>query len=118
MENEVEERQIQVRFATKLPPELRVASTPFSLPAHLTRYGLSEVINALLGSEKPQPFDFLVDGELLRTSLEQLLLTNKLSAESILNVEYAYAVGPPKREKSSEHKDWVSAITGGHPSRS
>lgn len=115
MEEAGEERQIQVRFVTKLPEELRVASTPFSLPAHLTRYGLSEVINALLGLEKPQPFDFLVDGELLRTSLEQLLLTNNISAESILNVEYAYAVGPPKRGKSHEHNDWVSAITGRHP---
>eukprot|EP00250_Pteridium_aquilinum_P009214 c18520_g1_i1 orf=182-1486(+) len=115
MEEEVEERQIQVRFATKLPAELRVATTPFSLPAHLTRYGLSEVINALLGLEKPQPFDFLVDGELLRTSLEQLLLTNKLSAESILRIEYAYAVGPPKLEKPRDHKDWVSAVTGCHP---
>ncbi|KAI5059413.1 hypothetical protein GOP47_0025732 [Adiantum capillus-veneris] len=114
MEDAAEERQIQVRFVTKLPSELHVATTPFSLPAHLTRYGLSEVINALLGLDKPQPFDFLVDDELLRTSLEQLLLTNKLSAESILNVEYAYAVGPPKREKSREHKDWVSAATGSH----
>ena len=44
-----EERQIQVRFVTKLPTELRVATTPFSVPSHLGRYGLSEVINALVG---------------------------------------------------------------------
>jgi hypothetical protein len=31
-------------------------------------------------SEKPQPFDFLVDGELVRTSLENLLLSKKISA--------------------------------------
>lgn len=113
---EVEERQIQVRFVTKLPAAVRVPNTPFSVPAHLTRYGLSEVINALLGLEKPQPFDFLVDSELLRTSLEQLLLTKKLSAESILNIEYAYAVGPPEHQKPREHRDWVSAVAGSHPS--
>jgi ribosome biogenesis protein YTM1 len=44
-----EERQIRVRFVTKLPPHLRVPPTPFSVPSHLARYGLSEVINALLG---------------------------------------------------------------------
>lgn len=111
---ESDERQVQVRFATKLPPHFRVAATPFSVPAHLTRYGLSEVINALLGNEKPQPFDFLVDGELLRTSLEQFLLSKKISAESILNIEYACAVTLPEKQKPREHDDWVSAVDGSH----
>ena len=34
-------------------------------------------------SDKPTPFDFLVDNELLRTSLEQLLLSKNLSAVCI-----------------------------------
>ena len=34
-------------------------------------------------SDKPTPFDFLVDNELLRTSLEQLLLNKNLSAVCI-----------------------------------
>lgn len=46
---EVEAKQVQVRFTTKLPSALRVATTPFMLPAHLKRYGLSEVVNTLLG---------------------------------------------------------------------
>lgn len=33
-------------------------------------------------AEKPQPFDFLVDGELLRTSIEQFLLTKGITAVS------------------------------------
>lgn len=33
-------------------------------------------------SEKPQPFDFLIDGELLRTSIEQFLLTKGITAVS------------------------------------
>ncbi len=43
------ERVVQVRFTTKLPPQLRVVATPFSVPAKLTRYGLSDVVNSLLG---------------------------------------------------------------------
>ncbi len=50
MEMEVAtERVVQVRFTTKLPPQLRVVATPFSVPAKLTRYGLSDVVNSLLG---------------------------------------------------------------------
>lgn len=43
------EKQIQVRFTTKLPPALRVVSSAFAVPAKLTRYGLSDVVNTLLG---------------------------------------------------------------------
>jgi hypothetical protein len=34
-------------------------------------------------AETPQPFDFLVDGELLRTSVEQFLLTKGITAVSL-----------------------------------
>ena len=44
-----DERQVQVKFSTQLPATLRVPATSFSVPAGLTRYGLSEVVNTLLG---------------------------------------------------------------------
>jgi hypothetical protein len=34
-------------------------------------------------SGKPKPFDFLVGGELIRTSLESLLVSRKISAVSL-----------------------------------
>lgn len=40
---------MQVKFVTKLPPSLRVVSSAFAIPAKLGRYGLSEVVNTLLG---------------------------------------------------------------------
>lgn len=46
----MEDNQIQVKFVTKLPEALRVPPTPFAVPARLTRYGLSEVINTILSS--------------------------------------------------------------------
>ncbi|GLJ38552.1 hypothetical protein SUGI_0785750 [Cryptomeria japonica] len=111
-QNKEESRQVQVRFTTKLPPESKVPSTSFVVPANLTRYGLSEVINTILGHEKPQRFDFLVEGELVRTSLEKLLLIKNISAEKILNIEYILAVVPPNKEEPLLHKDWVSAVDG------
>eukprot|EP00897_Mesotaenium_endlicherianum_P005871 jgi/Mesen1/5311/ME000264S04333 len=107
-----EDRQVQVRFDTRLPNHLKVPSTPYAVPARLTRYGLSEVVNTILGLEKVQPFDFLVDGELVRSSLEKLLISKGLSAESILVVEYIPAVVPPEPKQSIVHDDWVSAVDG------
>ncbi|KAG0584770.1 hypothetical protein KC19_3G232900 [Ceratodon purpureus] len=109
---EVVERQIQVKFVTKLPPALRVVSSAFAIPAKLGRYGLSEVVNTLLGLERPQPFDFLIDGELLRTSIEQFLLTKGITAETTVTVEYIPVVLPPEPQQPRAHDEWVSAVSG------
>ncbi|CAM6107149.1 unnamed protein product [Calypogeia fissa] len=113
-DKDVHETQLQVRFSTKLEDEkFHVVNTPFAVPSSLNRYGLSEIINALLGlSDKPIPFDFLLDGELLRTSLETYLLAKNLSAETILEIEYMPAVLPPSPKEAHLHDDWVSAVDG------
>jgi NLE (NUC135) domain len=43
-------RQVQVRFVTRLQPPLRVPPTSLAVPSHLTRLGLSEIVNLLLKS--------------------------------------------------------------------
>lgn len=63
----------QISFTTQLEDELRVSSAPLVVPARLSRQGLSEVVNHLLGVSKPRPFDFLVVGTLLRSSLSKAL---------------------------------------------
>ncbi len=44
-----EEKQILVKFVTKLPDELKVSEAPVAVPTTLKRYGLSQIINHLLG---------------------------------------------------------------------
>lgn len=107
-----EEAQVTCRFTTRLPEKLRITTTPFAVPARLTRYGLSEVVNHLLAHDKPVPFDFLINGELLHTSLEKFLLQRTLSAEAILTLEYIPALGPLSPQAESKHQDWVSAVSG------
>eukprot|EP00252_Welwitschia_mirabilis_P011392 TRINITY_DN25622_c0_g1_i1.p1 TRINITY_DN25622_c0_g1~~TRINITY_DN25622_c0_g1_i1.p1 ORF type:complete len:454 (+),score=82.46 TRINITY_DN25622_c0_g1_i1:67-1428(+) len=112
-----ESRQIQLRFITKLPANYRIPlSNSIAVPAHLTRHGLSEIINTLLQLDKPQPFDFLIQGEFVRTSLEKFLLSKGISAEKIIDVEYALVVIPPQQEQSSVHDDWVSVVDGSYES--
>ncbi len=94
---------IQVYFETSLPDEFKITTTPFAVPARLSRLGLSEIINHLLELSKvvfifvereyvllrrwaskkiyflflrqPRPFDFLIGGELIRCSLSNFLET-------------------------------------------
>ncbi|KAF2299327.1 hypothetical protein GH714_031567 [Hevea brasiliensis] len=92
MEGDAEERQIQARFVTKLKPQFKAPPTAITIPANLTRLGLSTIVNSLLKAGNPdwenEPFDFLIDGELVRMSLEQFLLAKGISAEKILEIEY------------------------------
>ena len=101
---EASDHQVLVSFTTKLPQELKVPETAMAVPAKLKRLGLSQIINHLLGkggfllaavpvncsgtctspdpcplTDPPQPFDFLIDGELLRTSLQRHLLDHSIS---------------------------------------
>ena len=47
------ETQVLCRFVTRMPEAYRVTSTAIAVPATLTRYGLSEVVNHLLNLGAP-----------------------------------------------------------------
>ena len=93
--------QIQVRFTTNQRQYI-VTDSAILVPTNLRRYGLSEIINHLLGTgnqiiktfhqiylacivlidfitEKPIPFDFMINGEFLRCSLDEYLKSAGLS---------------------------------------
>lgn len=64
--------KIQVRFVSRLE-ELEIPESAFAVPEGLTRKGLAEVVNGLLQLDPPQPFDFLINEEFLRSSLATFL---------------------------------------------
>jgi ribosome biogenesis protein YTM1 len=74
------------------------------------RYALSTLINNLLESDTPIPFEFLINGKFLRTSIDDFLTANGISSEVALAVEYVRASVPPTYSTSFEHDDWISAV--------
>lgn len=76
------------------------------------RYGLSQILNSesMLDTPSPIPFDFLINGTFLRTTLEEYLTANGLSSETTLNLQYVRSLIPPLFEASFEHDDWVSSV--------
>lgn len=112
-------KRVQVRFVTHLDDQFEVPSNAIAVPSDLTRLGLSSIVNNLLKAVdsdwEPKPFDFLIDGELVRMSLEEFLLAKGISAEKVLEIEYIKAVVPRKQEEPCLHDDWVSAIDGSDP---
>ncbi len=81
-----------------------------TLPPAFRRYQLSTLVNRLLETEQPVPLEFLINGQFLRTSLDDFLTRNGISAETTLSVEYVKALIPPLYQASYEHDDWVSSV--------
>jgi hypothetical protein len=71
------ESKVLVQFVTK-NPAIKVPETPLAVPLKLGRYGLSEVINLLLNKQPPQPFDFLINTEFIRTSIDKHIRKHNL----------------------------------------
>ncbi|KAJ1834374.1 ribosome biogenesis protein ytm1 [Coemansia sp. RSA 2711] len=103
------EAQVQIRLVAK-QKKYEIPDAPIVVPQQLQRYGLSEIVNHLLGHEKPVPFDFLVDGQFLRDSISGYLKAHDLSAENILTLEYVESMLPPTEIASYSHDDWISSI--------
>ncbi|KAI5965503.1 YTM1 [Candida theae] len=115
-----DKNQIKIKFTTNEEDEsLKVEETPLFVPISLKRFGLSEIVNHLLGNyktdsdeeeRKPIPFNFLIKGELLRTSIDDYLVRNGLSSEAFLTIEYTRAILPPSFQASFNNEDWISSI--------
>ncbi|KAJ5105495.1 hypothetical protein NUU61_002842 [Penicillium alfredii] len=107
---EAAQRQVRVHLTSKQEDIALPESTgPILVPTGLRRYALSTLVNNLLGSEKPVPFDFLINGTFLRTSIDEYLTANGISAETTLEIEYVRALIPPLHIASFQHDDWVSS---------
>lgn len=110
-----EQEQVQVRFTTQ-QPEYAVNDAAILLPSNIKKEGLSEIVNSLLALgnkidlsksrsfffmdidllfyhvDVPIPFDFLIDGQLLRTSIVEYLNAARLSTVNIYISIYPFII--------------------------
>ncbi|KAG8623492.1 hypothetical protein KVT40_008468 [Elsinoe batatas] len=103
--------QVRIQLNTQSPDiELPESTGPILVSTELRRYQLSTLVNRLLSTTKPVPFEFLINGQFLRSSIDDYLTENGISAETTLQVEYVKAQIPPQHVASFQHDDWVSSI--------
>ena len=60
--------------------------------------------------DQPAPLEFLINGEKLRTSLEDFITRHSISAETTLRIEYARAILPPAYRASFPHDDPIGSV--------
>ncbi|KAM6498980.1 Ribosome biogenesis protein YTM1 [Amanita muscaria] len=83
----------------------------FFIPTSWRRYHLSQLVNKALSLSKIVPFDFLVKGEILRTSLGEWCAEHGVGEEETLEIEYIESVLPPQKLSDFPHDDWVSSVS-------
>ena len=64
----------------------------------------------MLQTQAPIPFDFLINGTFLSTTLDEYLISKGLSSETTVELQYIRSLIPPLFEASFEHDDWVSTV--------
>jgi ribosome biogenesis protein YTM1 len=112
------DRQVPINLFTQDPTHAIPQST-YLLPSNWRRFQLSELINKVLQNtpdygKKPVPFDFVVEGEVLRGSLEAWVKKHRGGeVERVVNVEYRRSVMPPEEVGRVEVEDWVSGLSLG-----
>ena len=117
----------RVRFNSILP-QYRVEGDEIAVGGDVRTSGMSKIINYLLegagddsGSEDGGAseeksggkirFDFLIKNRFLRTSLSSYVLTNNLSAESTIVIDYLPKATKPEPGPSGKTlPDWVSSL--------
>ncbi|RXK36254.1 ribosome biogenesis protein YTM1 [Tremella mesenterica] len=111
-------RQLPINLFTRSTKHAIPQST-YLIPGSWRRYQLSELINKVLKQDnegkQPVPFEFIVEGEVLRGSLEAWIKSRGRDEETVVNVEYMESVLPPKQEGAFEQEDWVSGLSLSRP---
>lgn len=113
-------RQVPVTLQTS-EVALSIQQVPYLVPTSWRRAQLSTLVNRLLqqgtGTDAAEdtalpsvPFDFIIDGELLRTTLSKYLESKGLTEESTIQIEYVRSTLPPKFTAAFEHDDWISGV--------
>lgn len=103
---------VPIRLRTSLPG-CSIPYVPYMVPVSWRRAQLSTLVNKVLataaGEHRPVPFDFIADGELLRSTLDEYITQKGLSPETTIELEYICSTLPPTLLDSAAHEDWVSA---------
>jgi len=109
------EQSLTAVFKTKSQYALPLKK--YMIPSNWARYHLSQLINKVLELPTPVPFDFLINGQVLRGTLAQWCNEKGLGTEESLEIEYVESMLPPQYTSSIDQDDWVSAVSCQLPSR-
>lgn len=73
---------------------------------YIYRGSTSQASSSSICVDPPKPFDFLINGELLRGTIQQQLASQGASVEVVTEIEYLPLQLPPTPGPSVPQDDW------------
>lgn len=113
-------QEVQCTFHTSLPADFKVpADAQINLATSSTAEELTQVVRQMLLESasasakkelKTRKFSFVVQNVFLSGTLQNLIEDLGLSSESVLKIDYFFALDKPKPEKSIPQDEWISHL--------
>lgn len=113
-------RQLPISLFTR-HESYQIPQSTYMIPSTWRRFQLSELINKVLGhtadsGKVPVPFDFLVEGEVLRGSLDHWVKKNRGGdEEGEVRVEFVRSLMPPEEVGRIPQEDWIGGLSLARP---
>lgn len=104
-----------VNFITK-DQRYAVPSIPVNIKSSSTGEEFDRIIKALIKDNNEKialeqvEFDFIINGKLLRQTIDEFIKNENISTEIQIEIEYFVKCEPPKPHKSFLHDDWVASV--------
>ena len=113
--------EIQCRFVTGMPERYQVPPVEISLSTDSTAKDLTGVVKQLLIEENEgdeqfereiasKKFNFMINETFLTLNIKELLLHLNISNETVIDINYLFALEKPKPTQSSPCEEWISSI--------
>ena len=113
--------EIQCRFVTGMPERYQVPPVEISLSTDSTAKDLTGVVKQLLIEENEgdeqfereiasKKFNFMINETFLTLNIKELLLHLNISNETVIDINYLFALEKPKPTQSSPCEEWISSM--------
>lgn len=118
---EVMTMEIQCRFVTGMPERYQVPPVEISLSTDSTAKELTKLVKDLLLEENEgdeqfakeiasKKFNFMINETFLTLNIQELLLQLNVSNETVIDINYLFALEKPKPTQSTPCDEWISSI--------
>ncbi|CAI7721327.1 ribosome biogenesis protein YTM1, putative [Plasmodium vivax] len=105
------EKQIQIYFTSNVANEkYQMEDTIYTIPASFKRIDLSRMVKKLLDIKENVSFEFLINKQILRSSIEEFLQLNNILSENVIQIEYILSMTKKESTQIDKISEWISKL--------
>ncbi|KJP85815.1 hypothetical protein AK88_04522 [Plasmodium fragile] len=105
------EKQIQIYFTSDVANEkYQMEDTIYTIPASFRRIDLSRMVKKLLDIKENVSFEFLINDQILRSSIEEFLQLNNILSENVIQIKYILSITKKESTQIDKISEWISKL--------